>query len=398
MRAGNRLMQIVAVTAMNLRNIPERLSSSAVAVIGVAGVVTVFVAVLSINEGFRAALDLSGQEDVAIVLRGGSSDEMSSSFAQDQTRIIADAPGVLRDASGPVISPELYVVVDVPLRSTGTDANVPLRGVSQHGRTLRQSFRIVEGRDFTPGTTEVIVGRGASAQFAGLELGKQVRWGSTNWSVVGIFEDEGSVSESEVWTDATVLQGAYQRGTSFQSVRVRLTSPAALQSFKDALTADPRLNVRVFTEKQFYEEQSRILRTLISTVGNAIALLMGIGAIFGALNTMYTAVSSRTREIATLRAIGFSAGPVVASVLTEALVLGLLGGILGGLIAYVGFNGIRASTMNFATFSQLTFAFTVTAPLLIQGLIYSLLLGLIGGLLPSWRAARLPIVTGLREL
>jgi putative ABC transport system permease protein len=397
-RAGNRLMQIVAVTAMNLRNIPERLSSSAVAVIGVAGVVTVFVAVLSINEGFRAALDLSGQEDVAIVLRGGSSDEMSSSFAQDQTRIIADAPGVLRDASGPVISPELYVVVDVPLRSTGTDANVPLRGVSQHGKTLRRNFRIVEGRDFTPGTTEVIVGRGASAQFAGLELGKQVRWGSTNWSVVGIFEDEGSVSESEVWTDATVLQGAYQRGTSYQSVRVRLTNPSVLQSFKDALTADPRLNVRVFTEKQFYEEQSRILRTLISTVGNAIALLMGIGAIFGALNTMYTAVSSRTREIATLRAIGFSAGPVVASVLTEALVLGLLGGVLGGVIAYVGFNGIRASTMNFATFSQLTFAFTVTTPLLIQGLVYSLLLGLVGGLLPSWRAARLPIVTGLREL
>lgn len=396
--ANNSLTQIAAITAMNLRNVSQRLPSSIVALIGITGVVMVLIGVLSIGEGFRAVLDQSGQEDVAIVLRSGSTDEMSSTVTQDQSRIIVDAPQVARDEGGPIASPELYVVVDVPLKSTGTPANVPLRGAGLQAAKLRQNFRIVEGRMFTPGTFEVVVGRGASLQFAGLTVGNRLRWGTTDWVVTGIFEDGGSVAESEVWTDAAVLQGAYSRGATYQSVRVRLTNAGAFQAFKDAVTSDPRLNMRLYTEKQYYEEQSRTLQLLVRTIGSVIAILMGLGAMFAALNTMYSAVSARTREIATLRALGFGAAPVVVSVLVEALLIGLVGGLIGMLIAYFGFDGLRASTMNFASFSQITFAFTVTPQLLLQGLGYALLLGLLGGLLPSLRAARLPITTGLREL
>ena len=327
--AGNVASQIGAITSMNLRNVAERITSSVVALVGIAGVVTVLIGVLSIAAGFRAVLDQSGQADVAIVLRSGATDEMGSSLANAQTRIIADATEAARDAEGTIASPELYVIVDVPLKRTATAANVPLRGVGPQAPKLRRNFQIVEGRAFTPGTFEVIVGRGASLQFAGLTVGNKLRWGTTDWTVVGIFEDRGSVSESEIWTDATVLQGVYKRGSSYQSMRVRLTSPGAFQSFKDKLTTDPRLNVKAFTEKQYYEQQSQTLQTLVRTIGVTIAVLMGLGAVFAALNTMYSAVSSRTREIATLRALGFGSSPVVVSVLAEALLIGIVGGVIG---------------------------------------------------------------------
>lgn len=396
--SNNSLAQVGAITSMNLRNMSQRAAASIVALVGIAGVVTVLIGVLSIAEGFRAVLEISGSPQVAIVLRSGATDEMGSGLTQDQIRVIADSKNVLSDAQGAVVSPELYVVVDVPLLTTGTAANVPLRGVGPQATKLRGGFRIIEGTNFTPGKFEIVVGKGASLQFAGLKVGNQVRWGTTNWTVTGIFEDRGSVAESEIWTDASVLQNAYNRGTSYQSMRVKLTSPSAMQSFKDELTSNPRLNVRVFSEKQYYEEQSRILVTLVSTIGKAIAVLMGLGAIFAALNTMYSAVSARTREIATLRALGFGSAPVIVSVLTEALLIGLIGGAVGAVVSYFAFNGLRTSTMNFATFSQLTFAFTVTPALLVQGLVYALILGFIGGLLPSLRAAKLPITTGLREL
>lgn len=396
---GSSLNQIASVTAMNLRNIRERLGSTLVALVGVAGVVTVVIGVLSIAAGFRAVLDEAGSEDVAIVLRGGATDEMTSYFGQDQTRLIADAEQVARDsAGGGIASPELYVIIDVPLKSTGTSANVPMRGVGRNAPLLREGFEIVEGRMLEPGTYEIVVGRGAALQFAGLDVGSTMRSGAVTWTVVGHFKDAGSVAESEIWADAAALQGAYDRGTTYQSVRAKLTSPAAMQSFKDSLTADPRLNVRVFSERQYYEQQSRTLTALVSTVGVVIGVLMGLGAIFAALNTMYSAVSSRTREIATLRAIGFGAGPVVVSVLAEAALIGVAGGLVGMAVAYFSFNGLQASTLNFASFSQITFAFTVSPPVLVQGLLYALALGLLGGLLPSLRAARLPIVTGLREL
>jgi putative ABC transport system permease protein len=392
------LRQAVAVTGMSLAALPQRLGTAAVAVIGIGGVVAVLVAVLSISEGFRAALALSGQEDVAIVLRGGSTDELASGLPLEAARYLADAPGILEGPEGPLVSPELYVIVDLPMRSTGTKANVPLRGVGPQAFGIRRAFRIVEGRTFTRGLNEVIVGRGAAAQFAGLEVGRPVLFGRTPWLVAGIFEDGGSVSESEIWTDATVLQGAYNRGNSYQSVRVRLPAPGEVAPLERHIAADPRFNLTVRTERAFLESQSQVLVTIVRTLGALIALLMGIGAVFAALNTMYSAVASRTREIATLRALGFGAAPVVASVLFEALLLGLLGGIVGGALAFVGFNGAQASTLNFQSFSQVAFAFTVTPALLLTGLAYAMVLGLVGGLLPALRAARMPVTVGLREL
>lgn len=395
---SNWLSQIITITLTNLRSVGERKAASIVAVVGLAGVVAILVGVLSMREGFRATLDQAGAKDVAIILRSGSAAELSSGLSLDQTRIIAGASSVIKNSGSPVASPELYVIVDVPMRSTGTDSNVPLRGVSDQAAQVRSKFKLVQGRMFMPGRFEVIVGRGAASQFAGLEVGNTMRWGTTDWNVVGMFEDGGSVSESEIWTDATVLQGAYRRGSSFQSVRVRVASPAAIQTLKDELSVDPRLNIKVSSEYEYYSEQSKSLATLINVVGYTVALLMGLGAVFGALNTMYSAVSARTREIATLRALGFGAWPVVSSVVTESMLLGLIGGLIGCVVAYLGFNGIRASTLNFASFSQITFAFAVTPALLGKGLLYALVLSFIGGIMPGIRAAKLPITTGLREL
>jgi len=285
------------------------------------------------------------------------------------------------------------------MKAKGTPAYVPLRGVTAAAAPeLRQGFAITEGRMFTPGTFEIIVGRGAASEFAGLEVGKTLRSGTTDWNVVGHFRDRGSIAESEIWTDAPVLQGVYKRGTSYQSVRARLTSAQAFQAFKDGLTTDPRLNVRVFTERQYYEEQSRTITAIVGSVGMVIAILMGLGAIFAAVNTMYSAVSARAREIATLRALGFGRFPIVVSVLVEAALIGVAGGAIGMTIAYFAFNGLQASTLNWTSFSQITFAFAVTPQLAVQGMVYALILGLLGGFFPSIRAARQPIVRGLREL
>jgi putative ABC transport system permease protein len=390
--------QFLAVTAMNLRNLPSRLGTSLVAVIGIGGVVAVLVSLLSMGEGFRAALDLSGRDDVAMILRGGSADELSSSISREEYNVVALASGIAHDARGPIVSGELYTIVDLPMRSTGTAANVPFRGVGDRAMELRPGFRIVAGRMFVPGRDEVIVGRGVFAQFGDVDLGREVKWGSQSWRVVGVFAAGGSVSESEVWTDAVVLRGVYRRGNTVQIVRAQLESPAAIERVRASLEHDPRVNVTVRSERAFYADQSRILLALIKYVGSTLAVLMGIGAVFAALNTMYSAVSSRTREIATLRALGFGAGPVVTSVLLESAMLGLVGGVVGGLLVYLVLNGYQASTLNWGSFSQLTFAFTVTPSLLVTGLVYSLILGLVGGLLPGVRAARMPVTTGLREL
>ena len=392
------LSQIIAVTGVNLKSIRERLGSSAVAVIGIAGVVVVFVSVLSIAEGFRAAMTKAGDPQRVIVLRTGSDTEMTSGFSGEDARLIMDTPGILRGANGPIASAELFVIVNHPLARSGTDANVPLRGVSPTVLEVRPEVKIVEGRMFETGRNEIVVGRAASRQFTGLGLGSSVRWGENTWNVVGIFEANGSVAESELWCDARVLQPAYRRGNSYQSVYARLESEDSFQPVKDAMTSDQRLRVTVIREPDYYAEQSRVLQTLIRSVGLIIAGLMGVGAIFGAVNTMYNAVASRTREIATLRALGFNGLPVVISVLVEAVVLSLIGGAIGGSLAYVAFDGYQTATMNWQSFSQVAFAFAVTPALLAQALLYATLIGLLGGLLPAWKAARMPVVTALREL
>ena len=392
------LAQVVTMIVLTLRTVPQRAGSSLVAVTGVAGVVVVFVAVLSIAEGFRAALAGAGSPDTAIVMRGGSDTELSSILPLESTRVIRDAPGVRRSAEGAVASAELFVVVDVPKRSTGTPANVPLRGVEPAAFGVRDEVRIVEGRTFRPGTNEIIVGRSAAAQFAGIDLGSTQRWGESAWEVVGIFEAGGTIAESEIWCDARVLQPAYRRGDSFQSVYARLESADAFDAFKDALTTDPRLDVMVEREEDYYLGQTEAVTAIITGIAGVIAFLMGIGAVFGAINTMYTAVASRTREIATLRALGFSSGPVVVSVMAESVALAVVGGLLGGLIAWAGFNGYQTATINWQTFSQVAFAFRVTPALLVQGITWAVVMGFLGGLFPALRAARLPVATALREL
>ena len=392
------LTRMIAVTTLSLRTLPQRAGASAVAVVGVAGVVLVFVAVLSIAEGFRGALAGAGSPDTAIVMRGGSDSELSSALGLADTRIIKDAAGVQRARSGPVASAELFVVVDVPKRSTGTVANVPLRGVEPAAFGVREEVRLVEGRVFRPGTNEIIVGRMATTQFAGLDLGSVQRWGESEWEVVGIFEADGTLSESEIWCDARVLQPAYRRGDSFQSVLARLESADVFDRFRTTLTSDPRLDVMVEREDAYYRGQSELIHALITGLGTIIAVLMGIGAVFGAINTMYSAVASRTREIATLRALGFSGFSVVVSVLVESALLSVVGGVLGGVVAYTAFHGYQTATLNWQTFSQVSFAFNVTPDLLVQGGLYALVMGIVGGLFPAVRAARLPIVIALREL
>ena len=394
----NWLSQTIAVTGVTLRSIGQRLGSSTVAVIGVAGVVIVFTAVLSIAEGFKAAMTSAGDPRTVIVLRSGSDTEMTSGLSGEHARLITEAPGIERGPDGVHASPELFVIVGHPLKRSGTDANVPLRGISPAAFAVRPYVRLAEGRMFTPGTSEIVVGRAASQQFSGLTVGSTVRWGEGAWQVVGIFEAGGGVAESELWCDARVLQPAYRRGNSYQSVFLRLDSPDSLQKLKDALSTDPRLNVTAIKEQEYYAQQSRVLQTVIRTIGFAIAGLMGLGAIFGALNTMYSAVAARTREIATLRALGFGAMPVVISVLAESLLLSLVGGAIGGLLAWVAFDGYQTATMNWQSFSQVAFAFAVTPSLLVRGLLYAAVMGLLGGMLPAIRAARLPVVTALRQL
>ena len=392
------LSQTLIISAISVRTIPRRLSSSAVAVIGIAGVVIVFVAVLSIGEGFRAAMANAGSPNRALVMRGGADSEMTSGFSGAEADVIKQAPGLRRDDNRPAASAELYVLVDLPKRSTGTGANVPLRGVEPIALQVRDEVHLVEGRMFQFGTNEAIVGRSANGQFAGIDLGSEFTSGNLKIKIVGIFESRGSVSESEIWCDSRLIQGVYQRGNSYQSVVAALDSPASFDTFKNWLTANPQLNVQVRRETEYYAQQSQVMTGLINGIGYTVAVLMGIGAVFGAILTMYTAVSTRTREIATLRALGFNAGAVLISVLAESLALAALGGILGGATAYLAFNGYQTSTMNFQTFSQVAFAFAVTRSLMIQGLSYALVMGLVGGLMPAIRASRLPIATALREL
>ena len=393
----NWVSQIASIALFNLRSMPQRVGSSVTAVIGIAGVVAVMVSVLSIAQGILSTMENSASPNNAIVLRSGATSEMMSIVVGDDARIIAEAPGLARGEGGALASPELFVIINLSKRSTGTDANVPLRGVTPQAPLVRDRFRLVEGRMFEWGRNEVIVGVGAQREFEGLDIGSSITVAKEDWPVVGIFESGGGLAETEIWVDALVLQPAYQRGNSYQAVYAKLESPQAFQSFKDALTSDPRLNVKSLRESEYYAEQSAVLYNLITGLGTLIAVIMGLGATFGALNTMYTAVSARAREIATLRALGFRSGPVVISVLFESLMLALLGGVIGAVLAWLAFDGFRAATLNWSSFSQVAFAFDVTPGLLALGVSFALLIGLVGGLFPAVRAARQPVSEALRE-
>jgi len=385
------LTQISEITAMNLRNVRSRLGSSSVIVVGIAGVVAVLVALLAMGAGFRSALERAGDPNRAIVLRGGSTGELSSGMDVDTRNIVASMEGV-RDSSG-----ELFMVADVPKRSNQSMANMVIRGVEEAAFAIRPEIVVVEGRRFAPGRGEVIVGHGAQAEFQGLELGQEIDFRNTLWTVVGVFEADGSAYESEVWADLGSAQSAFRVPGFLSSMRLTVNDPAAIDAIAARVEEDPRLDLEVFSEVDYYQRQAHQLTSLITGFGYAVATIMAVGAVFAALNTMYSAVSTRTVEIATLRALGFRGVPVVVSVMIEALVLALLGGLLGAGLAYVGFNGMTVSTLNQASFSQVAFDFAVTGELIALGLIWAVVLGAVGGLFPAVRAARLPITAALRR-
>jgi len=381
-----------------LHSLRARWMSTIVAVLGIAGTVGVFVAMLALARGFQATLVASGSPRNALIRRAGATSEMDSLLQLEQVRVIEDAPGVAREGAGPLASREVVVIAALPLKRTGTDANVQVRGVSARVLAVRDSVRLVAGRFFQAGLNELIVGRNVAASYEGFDLGSSVRFGGAVWTVVGVFDAGGSAFDSEVWCDGSVLNQVYQRPRNlFQSVTVRLGSPDAMARLKESLVADPRLTVQVEREIEYYEKQSKQLTTLIVVLGTIVAAVMGVGAIFGALNTMYSAVAERSREIATMRALGFGVGSVVSSFVVEALCLALVGGLLG-CVAVLPLNGLTTGTMNWQTFSHLAFAFSVTPPLLLAGLAFALLMGLIGGVPPALRAARQPVAAALREL
>ncbi len=382
----------------NLRSARERWTSSVVAVLGIAGSVGVFVAMLALARGFEATLTSSGLPGNAIVQRGGADSEMTSSITLDEVRVVEELPQVARDSEGPLLSAEVVVIVALPLRETGTDANVQVRGVSQRVLGVRENVKLVEGRFLRPGLAEAVVGKGARAAYAGLDLGAEVRIGAGNWKIVGVFDGKGTAFDSEVWADANVLNGSYQRPTNiFQSATARLKSAEEFAAFEIALESDPRLNLQATRERDYYEKQSQVVSILIRAVGMLIAAVMGLGAVFGALNTMYSAVSERSREIAVLRAIGFGGGSIVLSFFVEALIIAAVGGLLGCL-AVLPVNGLTTGTINWQTFSHLAFAFRITPELLASGMLFALLMGALGGLPPAIRASRANVASTLRAL
>lgn len=386
----------LAAARIGISSLPQRWGASSVIVVGIAGVVGVLVAMLAMGEGFKATLNSTGDDSTAIILRGGSQAETNSVITRDQAPLLSSLPGIAKGANGkPLISAELSQVVNLPSMADGTDANAQFRGVGEEAWQVRDRIRIVEGRKFQPGLREIVVGQGAATQFRGLKVGSQLNLGNQQWTVVGRFAS-GDAHDSELWGDSETLSSTYNR-RSYQSITVRTEGKAGFDQFKAAVENDPRLKLDVESTRAYYAKQSGQLANIIKYLGLFVGTIMAIGAVFGALNTMYAAVAGRAREIATMRAIGFRGLPVVTAVMLETMLLALIGGVLGGVIAWAIFNGYSVSTLG-NNFSQVVFQFKVSPELLWNGLKWALGIGLVGGLFPALRAARLPITTALRAI
>ncbi|MBL4787790.1 MAG: FtsX-like permease family protein, partial [Kordiimonadaceae bacterium] len=365
------LSQTGAVIVMNVRSLPRRLWMSLAAVFAVTVVVAVLLSFLSMARGFAHTLEGAGSDTTAIVTRSGSRSELNSSMSNDQVKLLSTAQGIAQDQDGnPIYSAELYVIVDGVKRSSQTEANIPMRGISPVGFDLRDNVEIVAGRNFIAGKNEIIVGAGILREFEGFAVGKELKFGKTLWTVVGVFSTGGSAFESELWADSRTIQSQFRRGSSFQTMRILLETPGNVDGLKALVESDPRLNMDVETETDFFAEQGEALSTIV-WFGWIVSILMGLGALAGALNTMYTSVSSRATEIATLRAIGFSNTSAFLGTLTESVVLSLLGGVIGALISYSFMDGISASTMG-ASFTQVVFTFSLTSDLFINGITLSI--------------------------
>ncbi len=386
--------QTLAVTGIGISSLPQRWGASSVIVIGIAGVVGVLVAMLAMGEGFKATLNRTGGDDSAIILRGGSQSETNSVITREQVPLISSLAGIAKGSDGkPLLSAEASQVINLVTKANGTDANAQLRGVGDSGWALRPKIKLVEGRKFNPGMRELVVGKGAQGQYVGLDVGKQIELANQQWTIVGVFES-GDSHDSELWADTETLSSTYQR-TSYQSVTAKLDGKAGFAQLKAALAADPRLKLDVQTTRDYYGKQSEGLTKVIAILGTVVGTIMAIGAVFGALNTMYAAVAGRAREIATMRALGFRGLPVVVAVMLETMLLALLGGMLGAAVAWLLFNNYSVSTLG-SNFSQVMFQFRVSPELIWNGMKWALGIGLVGGLFPALRAARLPVTDALR--
>jgi len=382
----------------NLRSLMVRKGTAAMTAAGIAMVVAVFVMTLSIAQGFRATLVASGSPRNAIVLRKGSTSETTSAVPRPSLALVASLPQVARGADGqPLASPELVMIIALPRKSDTQPANVPVRGVGPHAFQVRDSVTLVDGRPFTPGTREINVGRLAEGRFSGLSMNSTIKFGGQTWTVVGIFTADDAAFESEVWGDIDLMMPAFDQRDAYQSVTVRLTDPGAFESFEAAVAADPRLTLKPQRELDYYAQQSQTLTTVLRVFGGFVTLILSIGAVFGAMNTMYAAVAYRTREIGTLRALGFARGTIITAFLAESIALALVGGVLGCLLA-LPVHGLSTGTTNFSSFTEVAFKFRITPMLLAGGVAFSAVMGLVGGLLPALRAARIPIARALREI
>ena len=379
----------------NIRNLFVRKVTTTLTVLGIALVVAVFLCVMALGEGLTNVFTASGSDKNVLVLRQNSQSELQSGIGRDQAQLVRALAGIEKDADGkPLVSAELVVVLNLDKRDGGS-SNVTIRGVEEKGMALRPQMKLTEGRMFVPGTSEVIVAESVAKRFKGAEVGQEIRFGAYRWKVVGHFDAGGTAPDSEIWTDTEGMLNTFKRG-GFSSILARTTDRAARDQLVAGVAGDARLALEGKIERAYYDEQTSTAAP-IKFLGVFVGVVMAIGACFGAMNTMYAAVSARTREIATLRALGFGASPVVVSVLAESLLLALVGGAIGALGAYFGVDGFRTSTLNWDTFSQVTFAFAVTPRLVVSGALFAILMGLIGGLFPAWRAARLPVTAALRE-
>lgn len=392
---SNIMSQSTAVIVMNIRSLPRRLWMSLAMVFASAVVVAILLAFLAMSTGFEATMQSAGSDDVAFFMRTGSAAELNSSASRDQVNLIENAPGIIKDEQGALVSPELYVIVDGVKKSTQQEANIPLRGLSQRGVDMRKGFTLTAGRMFTPGTDELIVGAGILREFDGFDLGQEIRFGKYKWKVVGVFSTGGNVFESELWADAKVIQNLYNRGSSYQSVRAKIGSADDLAAITEYLKSEPRLTHEVQAESAYFATQGKSLEYM-AIFGWVISSIMALGALAGALNTMYTSVSDRAMEIATLRAIGFSSMSAFIGTMVEAMTLAVIGSLVGSMAAFIFFDGMNASTLG-GSFTQVVFSFQLTPELFKQGITLALIIGFISGVFPAWRAARVPVIVAFQS-
>ena len=392
------MKQILAITGMNIRTILQRSGASIVIIIGIAGSVAVMVSLLAMAEGLSKTIASTGQEDRALIFREGSNSEMSSGIAMTDLAIIENTQGIKKSEDGPMIAAEIFTIIDLKKKGAVDTSNLPLRGVQEMSFKIRPELKIIEGKNFFPGKGEIIVGKGAANEYEGLELGNKIKIRDSEWTVVGIFSTGGDVHESEIWADLAVTQGAFRRGASASIAIVQMEGNASITDFGATLELDPRLDLKVQGEVDFYEEQSSGASSLIQAFGYAVAVIMAIGAVFAALNTMYSAVSTRLVEIGTLRAVGFHGSSVLFALMIESMFLALMGGLLGAGLSYLIFNGYTVSTLASVSFTQTAFDFAVTGEIIGQGLILALIVGFLGGVLPARRAATQDITEALRAI